>query len=602
MSRLVVLHNSLHDLPVLRDLGLDLVRENIPFTDTMVMAYLLGLEPQGLKPLAYRHAGMTQDSYDDIISEASERIARTWLNELVVGLPFLADGHPNAADITKAQKLIEQMLKATGKRSLRGRWGDCRAREILQDELFLLDDMPEATLDDVDPATAIRYSARDADATRRIYPALSAQIDAMGLRDVLDADIAALPMIDRMQSVGLGVDVQHYHDLSTLFAMEMADLQDQINTAAGMVVNAASGDQVAEWLFGRLKLPSKKKTDGGRPSTNDKVLEALRKRADIGEAGRRAIELVQEYREVQKLKRTFSDKIPKFVNPRTGRVHPMLRVTRVATGRLSAGGGLNWLAMPKRSERGLLIREGVVAAPGRVLGSWDLSQIELCVLAIDSGDERMLAQFASGHDFHLMGAAERYGKKPEDVTYDERYTQKAINFGTLMGITEHGLLDQFHKNGNMNVTLEDCRRQLADWHKDYPQASSYIYGKHAEARRYGYVRDMWGRLRYLPGVHSPDKYIREEALRQAQATPIQSGAQGIEKRLMAAIWRRLPQLWEMGVWVEPLLQVHDDLLFEVQADAVSLLDDLIHDALSELQCFPIPITAKGETGARWSDL
>ncbi len=602
-SKLVVLHNSLHDLPVLRDLGLDIVGEGIPFTDTMVMAYLLGLEPQGLKPLCYRHAGMHQDAYDDITAEASERIARQWLSELAVGLPFLADPLLPKDDILKARKLIDRMLKKEGaKKSLRQRWADCRAREILQDELLLVDDLPEATLDDIDPQVAIRYSARDADATRRIYPILDAQITAMGLRDVLDADIAALPMIDRMQAVGLGVDLQHYRDLSLFLGMEMADLQAQITALAGKPVNAASGDQVAEWLFGDLKLPWRKKTDGGgRPSTADKVLKALVKRKDIGAQGKHAIELVQEYREVQKLKGTYCDKLPGFVNPRTGRLHPQFRVTRVASGRLSAKSP-NLLAFPKHSDRGMLIREGIVAGEGRLLGSWDLNQIEMRVMAIDSSDTAMLAEFQSGADKHKATASLIFGKPIDQIDKEERFAAKAVNFGILMGITEYGLLDQFHMNGNHDWTEDRCRDLLKEWHKAYTQASAYIFGKHAEARRYGYVRDLFGRLRYLPGVHSGDKGIREEALRQAQATPIQSGAQGIEKRLMAEVWKRLPGLWDKGVWVEPLLQVHDDLIFEFDASAYTLLDEVITDALSELQWFPIPITAAGASGQRWSDL
>lgn len=607
-ERIVVLHNALHDLPVLRDLGIDLVKEGIPFTDTMVMAYLLGLEPQGLKPLAYRHAGMHQDAYDEITHDAGELIAQQWLLD-IVGRLETADAK---SDQEKARKLIERMLLKDGTaKNLRQRWADCRAREILEEELDLIGPMPEPTLDDVDPAVAVRYSARDADATRRIFPILDAQIDAMGLRDVLDADIAALPMIDRMQTVGMKVDLPHFRDLSPLLGMEMAEIQSRIDAAAGEHVNPASGDQVAEWLFGRLHLPWKKKTDGGRPSTQDKVLEALRKRDDVSADGKAAIELIQEYREVQKLKGTYCDKIPGFVNPRTGRLHPQLRITRVATGRLSAKAP-NLLAFPKHSDRGKMIREGFVAGEGHLLGSWDLSQIEMCVMAIDSGDAHMLAEFRSGIDKHCGTAGLIFGIDPkvleerveakDPAAKEQRFAAKAVNFGILMGITEKGLLDQFHKNGSLDWTEDRCRELLREWHKAYPQASSYIFGKHAEARRYGYVRDMWGRLRYLPGVHSWDRQVQEEALRQAQATPIQSGAQGIEKRLMARIWQRLPQLWELGIFCEPLLQVHDDLIFEFDEEAYLLVDDLIMDALSEIQWFPIPIKAEGNAGRKWSEL
>jgi len=614
---LVVLHNSLHDLTVLRAMGV-MPRK---YTDTMIMAYLLGLEPQGLKPLAYRHAGMLQDDYADLTREAGERIAREWLEKVLTDFNYMRSPGPKPPDLEKTFRLVERMLKKEdGARGLRERWADCRAREVLEDEMELVGAMPEPTLDDVPLEKAIHYAARDADATLRIYPVLDQQIDAMGLRDALDADLGALPMIDRMQTVGLKVDLDYFHDLSPFFQTEWDNYQQKLDAFAGRHLNVNSGDQVAEYLFDQLRLTPGKKTKGGRPSTNDKILEGLRKDPRTSEKGQHAIDLIQEVREIRKLKSAFCDKMPGYVRS-DGRIHPNFRVTRVATGRLAASDP-NLLAFPKHSHRGKLIRAGFIADTGHNLGEWDLDQIEMRVMAIDADDDVMIAEFLSGIDKHTATASMIFGKKPEDVDKEiERFAAKAVNFGILMGITEHGLLDQFKKNGSykgmttrynriteedekvrIEWDLDECKGLLKEWHRIYPKSSRYMSDKHAEARRYGYVRDLFGRLRYIPGVRSYDKFVRAAAERDAQSTPIQSGAQGIVKRWMKAVWDRLPALQAQGVYVEPLLQIHDALILEFDTEHYAKVNALVLGALDELQWFPISVSAKGKSGERWSDL
>jgi DNA polymerase-1 len=334
-------------------------------------------------------------------------------------------------------------------------------------------------------------------------------------------------------------------------------------------------------------------TQGGRLSTNDKILQAL---ADTD----LAVRLVQEAREIRKLRGVYVQSIPRLLH-RDGRLHPRYRITRTATGRLSAADP-NVLAFPKHSTRGALVRQGFIAGPGRELGEWDLKQIEMCQFAHDANDRAMIAEICSGVDKHYATASRALHKPIADVSKEERFAAKAINFGILMGITPSGLLAQLHKQGQLSWTLDACAALLAEWLAAYPEARDYIQRKHAEARRYGYVRDMWGRLRWVAGVWSVDDRIREEALRQAQATPTQSGAQGIMKRAMAAAWPALVALRRSGVWVEPLLQIHDALVVEYDTAVRDEVNAIITAAMTQTVTLRVPILVDCHTGQRLGDL
>ncbi len=591
----ITLHNALHDLAVLRSMGLDLDDAGLTFDDTMVMAYLLGVEPQGLKPLGYRHCGALHDDYSDIVAVPSARIAEEWIMALA------AD--PRVPE--KYQKLMCRMLLKPSD-TLRKRWAECRSREVIVEELQILPpwdgDPPEASLDDVPIETAVHYAARDADLTYRVKQHLRPQISAMGLDGVYEADMAILPMVDRMQAVGLGVDLPHFKALQEMLACEIQLNLEAIRQHIGRELNPNSGDQVAELIFDQMALHKKpgfanlriKKTDSGaRLTTNDKVLEALEMADPI-------MPLIMEGRELTKLKGTYADAIPLLVG-RDGRLHPRLRITRTDTGRLSAADP-NVLALPKharpgRINRGKLVRQGFIPGVGRVLGEWDLTQIEMVIFADDAKEERLLEAIRQGADIHRRTAADVvFNKAPEKISEEERFAAKAVNFGILMGMTPFGLMDQLHKNGQLHWTLEMCEDVLRQWHLGYPEASKYIDRKHAEARQYGYVRDRWGRVRYLEGIRSTDPYIRAEAERQAQATPTQSGAQGLMKRAMAAAWPAIKALRAEGLWVELLLQIHDALQAEYEPQAEALLDAILMTALCETVHLSVPVKAKGTMG------
>lgn len=663
----VILHNSLYDLGVLRDMGIDLRPGQ--YVDTMIMAYLLCVEPQGLKALAYRHAGAKQPAYMETVGPAQQLLARKYLEQVVAHQCRNCRGIGQTLQITKKVlksgklkvstkevrcsecagdgtgwprpepqlvrekgKLKEYTPTAIGKSAanilkdadpasgngkevdLVKRWEnlDPEARAVVEAKLGT---MPEATLDDVPPDVAVHYSARDADITLRVYHSLAPKIKAMGLERVLEMDMGVVPMIDRMQSVGWLIRPEHFHSLTTEFEGEMKRVERDIKRMVGVYVNPSSPKQVAELLFDRLKLPvikmNKSRTD---EATDDKVLESLRMKAPHP-----VIDLLLHYRELHKLVGTYTRPMPLKADEHT-RVHTNLRITRTASGRLASFDPnlQNIPARPKHGrDNGKRIRAGFVASPGMLLGSWDLDQIEMRVLAHASRDPNLVKLFRGGidcptalakgkckcHDIHLLTASLIYRIPIEDVTDDQRTMAKSIGFGIVYGITSKGLKAQMEMRGQ-NRTEDECQDMIdAYLNVAYPGVRDYMEDAAAEARRFGYVRDMFGRIRYLPAVHSTVSWVAEEAIRQAGNHPIQAGAQGIIKIAMRNVWERvLPLLWKRGYKIECLMQIHDELIFEFEDGLEDLVDPLIRRAFAEAVELLVPIGSKGHTSTDWSGL
>jgi len=594
----VVLHNALHDLAVLRALGIDLAPGT--YVDTMVMAYLLRDEPQGLKPLAYRHCGMQMQSYEEVIGPASLEIAQDYIQRayrLVVpeweqrvgkrGQPL----KPKPLPLPDWAKAVERCLCHEDPRAL---WG--RQKDGVTDHVTgLMGPMREATLDDIPEAEAVRYSARDADATVRIYPKLLSRIRQHGLEDLLHMEMEVLPYIDRMQSCGMLVDQDYLGELDEFLRDKGTWLDGQIEACVGRPVNASSGDQVAELLFKALKLPATKWTRSRkRYSTEDTILESLRTLHPV-------VGLIIDRREVTKIHGTYVDALPGML--RDGALYPNFRITRVPTGRLAAHSP-NVLAIPKHSDVGHAVRKAFVARPGHVLVSWDLNQIEMRALAHDSQDARLLQIYREGTvDLHAQTAEFIFGVPPDQQDKSRhRLPAKAVNFGTVMGITEVGLTAQMHKNGRRDWTDADSTEALQAWYQGYPGAYAYMCEKQAQARRDWEVRDMWGRRHLLPAVHHPtDDRAKEEALRQSYALCIQGGAQGVVKLWEKTVWDEvLEPLWAEGRSIEPWVQVHDDLTLEVEEGLVDRVHGMMRASLPGV--LSVPVTGAGSHGASWADL
>ena len=559
-SHTLVMQSAMWEFQMAEAMGVEIDEDR--FHDIQVMAYELGIEPQGLKELSLRYLGKDRPSYSDTV------------------------GH------------WEQGYTKTGKPKKKQTW--------------VLGTMGE--LVEKDPKAAYQYMEQDASDPLAIKPILWQKLHDAHLTEVYELDRKCLPIYARMETVGMPVNLGHFAKFGDWLKEEL-EIRTFCIQAEYPSLNPGSADQVRQILFDHLHLPSHKKTPGGKDSTNDKILQALKDSHPF-------VQAIIEWREVQKLKGTFVDSLPDYIRPaRDGvglRLHYRLLPTRVVSGRLAAKDP-NVLALPKHSELGKRFRQGIEAEDGRVLGSWDLNQIELRVLALDSGSLTLRDIFQQGVDLHARTGQKIFGVAPDQQDPSlHRLPSKTTNFSIIMGTTGIGLAEQQRKNGYKfpelaGLTFKDgkARREaeaevcqgwvnavIKDW-----GIEAWISGAHAEARRWGYVVDLWGRRRFLPGVHSTNKQIREEALRQAQAFKPQAGARGFYKTILVRVWREVVKpLKAQGVYIEPLLDLHDDLILEFQEDVRGWLEPVITDIFNQTFSMAVPITCKSHIGKQWSSL
>ena len=452
------------------------------------------------------------------------------------------------------------------------------------DELIGAKGKNQGSMRDVPLEKISIYAAEDADITLRLREVLEPQIEEMGLKELFyDVEMPLVRVLAEMERTGVLIDDFALVQSSGVMTAEMQRIERNIREISGANINLSSPKQVGELLFDVLKISDKaRKTSKGQYVTDEETLEALRsKHPVVGE--------ILEYRGVKKLLSTYIDALPKLINARTGRVHTSFNQTVTATGRLSSSNP-NLQNIPIRDEQGKEIRKAFIASEGRVFMSADYSQVELRLMAHLSQDKNMLAAFNADHDIHAATAANIYKVPIEAVTSDMRRKAKTANFGIIYGISIFGLSER------LGVSRAEAKELIDGYFMSFPGVKDYIDTTIENARRDGYVETLLHRRRYLPDINSRNANVRGYAERNAVNAPIQGTAADIIKIAMVKIADRLKR---EGLKTEMLLQVHDELNFNVPLDEVDKVKALVREEMEGAFSLSVPLRVDIGVGANW---
>ncbi|MDE0285737.1 MAG: DNA polymerase I [Gammaproteobacteria bacterium] len=433
---------------------------------------------------------------------------------------------------------------------------------------------------------AAAYAAEDADITLRLHRTLWPKLAAQpGLRELYTrVEMPLLDVIARMERNGVLVDKEILKRQSDELKEQMQEVEQQAHRLAGQSFNIGSPKQIQEILYEKMQLPVTARTPTGQPSTAEAVLQELAAEHELPA-------LILRHREFSKLKSTYTDRLPEQVNPVSRRVHTSYHQAVAATGRLSSSDP-NLQNIPIRTEEGRKIRRAFIAAPGNVLLAADYSQIELRIMAHLSGDSALLAAFAAGSDIHRATAAEVFGASMAEVSPEQRRAAKAINFGLIYGMSAFGLARQ------LGIDRGSARRYVDKYFERYPGVKEYMDATRIRARETGYVETVFKRRLYLPDIAARNVARRQYAERTAINAPMQGTAADIIKRAMIEIDKKLLR---SGKNIRMIMQVHDELVFEVAEAEVVEYSGEIRNLMSGAAALSVPLIVDIGTGANWDE-
>ena len=448
----------------------------------------------------------------------------------------------------------------------------------------------QLTFDKIDIETASKYAAEDADVTLRLWMVLKPRLAAEGMATVYERlERPLLPVLQRMEARGVSVDRQILSQLSGTFAQGMAQLEEEIHGLAGQPFNIGSPKQLGDILFGEMGLPGGKKTKTGAWSTSASVLE------DLAAAGHDLPRRVVDWRQLSKLKSTYTDALPGFINPETKRVHTSYSLAATSTGRLSSSEP-NLQNIPVRTEAGRKIRTAFVAEAGNKLISADYSQIELRVLAHMADIPQLKKAFEDGLDIHAMTASEMFHVPLADMDAATRRRAKAINFGIIYGISAFGLANQ------LSISRGEAKEYIDTYFERFPGIRDYMEDTKKQAREQGYVTTIFGRKIHYPEINSKNPNMKAFQERAAINAPIQGSAADILRRAMI----RMEEALEAShLTARMLLQVHDELIFEAPEAEVEatipLVQKVMADAAMPALSLSVPLKVDAEAADNWDE-
>jgi DNA polymerase-1 len=445
----------------------------------------------------------------------------------------------------------------------------------------------QLTFNQITLEQAAPYAAEDADMTLQLHQYFWPQLQALdGQRKLYEeVEVPLVSVLSSIERNGVKVDATMLAKQSKELEGRMQTVVEQAYASAGQEFNLASPKQLGEILYNKLGLAAPRKTPKGQPSTAEDVLE------ELAAQGYELPTLILEHRGLSKLKSTYTDKLPEQINPRTGRVHTSYHQAVASTGRLSSSDP-NLQNIPVRTEEGRRIRQAFIADKGCKLLAADYSQIELRIMAHLSGDKGLLDAFAHGLDVHRATAAEVFGTPLNEVTTDQRRAAKAINFGLIYGMSAFGLAKQ------LGVDRRDAQDYVNLYFARYPGVKQYMDDTREQARAQGYVETLFGRRLFLPDIKSKNAATRQYAERTAINAPMQGSAADIIKKAMIAVdaWLR-----ESGLQTKMIMQVHDELVFEVPENELEAVRAKVTELMTHAVALDVPLVVDSGVGGNWDE-
>ncbi|MUK67867.1 DNA polymerase I [Aliivibrio fischeri] len=537
--------------------------------------------------------------------DAPEQLDRDWVLEQLK--PYLEDDNKSKVgqnlkydasvlaryDIEMKGIKFDTMLESYVYNSVAGKHNmDSLALRYLQHNTISFEEIAgkgkkQLTFNQIALEQAAPYAAEDADITLRLHHVLNAKLEAdEKLKSVFtDIELPLVSVLSRMERKGVYIDDMLLSAQSLEIGQRLDELEKAAFDVAGEEFNMNSPKQLQTILFEKMELPVIKKTPSGAASTNEEVLQELALDYPLPK-------LILEYRGLAKLKSTYTDKLPKMINPSTGRVHTSYHQAVTATGRLSSTDP-NLQNIPIRNEEGRRIRQAFVAPHGWKILAVDYSQIELRIMAHLSQDKALLAAFSAGKDIHAATAAEVKGVSIEEVTSEDRRRAKAINFGLIYGMSAFGLAKQ------IGIPRGEAQDYMNVYFERYPGVMQYMEETRLLATEQGYVETLYGRRLHLPEINARNGMRRKAAERAAINAPMQGTAADIIKKAMILV----------DEWVETegkdrvnlLMQVHDELVFEVKEDALDEVTTKVRELMEQAAQLDVPLVAEAGFGNNWDE-
>ncbi|EIY8040809.1 DNA polymerase I [Vibrio vulnificus] len=443
----------------------------------------------------------------------------------------------------------------------------------------------QLTFNQIDLNEAAVYAAEDADVTLRLHNRLFANIEQDEKLKAIyqEIEVPLVPVLSRMERTGVLIDDMKLSAQSQEIAVRLGELEQKAYEIAGQPFNMNSPKQLQTILFEQMGLPVIKKTPSGTPSTAEEVLQELALDYPLPS-------VIMEYRGLAKLKSTYTDKLPKMINPHTGRVHTSYHQAVTATGRLSSTDP-NLQNIPIRNEEGRRIRQAFVAPHGYKILAVDYSQIELRIMAHLSGDQALLDAFQQGKDIHAATAAEIMGVSIEQVSSEQRRRAKAVNFGLIYGMSAFGLAKQ------LGIPRGEAQAYMDKYFERYPGVMQYMEDTRSNAAQHGYVETIFGRRLHLPEITSRNVMRRKAAERAAINAPMQGTAADIIKKAMLLVDQWIQE--EGNGRVKLLMQVHDELVFEVEESCLTEIESKVQQLMESAARLNVPLVAEAGHGDNW---